>query len=35
MKIWLISDMHSSPLDLLYGNALDVPEADLCVCRWL
>ncbi|MBD8651154.1 metallophosphoesterase [Rhizobium sp. CFBP 13726] len=32
MKIWLISDMHSSPLDLLYGNMLDVPEADLCVC---
>lgn len=32
MKIWLISDMHSSPLDLLYGNALDVPEADICVC---
>ncbi|WP_105435856.1 metallophosphoesterase [Neorhizobium tomejilense] len=32
MKIWLISDMHSSPLDLLYGNSLDVPEADLCVC---
>lgn len=32
MKVWVISDMHSSPLDLLYGNALDVPRADICVC---
>lgn len=32
MKVWLISDMHSSPLDLLYGNSLVIPEADLCVC---
>ncbi len=32
MKAWIISDIHSSPLDLMYGSKLLIPEADICVC---
>ncbi|NKL25421.1 phosphohydrolase [Rhizobium leguminosarum bv. viciae] len=32
MRAWIISDLHSSRLDLLHGRRLAVPRADLCVC---
>lgn len=32
MKAWVISDIHSSPLDLLHRRQLSVPRADICIC---
>ncbi|SCX31394.1 Calcineurin-like phosphoesterase superfamily domain protein [Agrobacterium sp. DSM 25558] len=32
MKAWIISDLHSSRLDLLHGRKLSVPSADICLC---
>ncbi|RWX19221.1 phosphohydrolase [Rhizobium leguminosarum] len=32
MKAWIISDFHSSPLDLLHPRQLIVPKADICIC---
>lgn len=32
MKAWIISDLHTSKLDLLYSRQLAIPRADLCVC---
>lgn len=32
MKAWIISDFHSSPLDLFHRRQLAVPRADVCIC---
>ena len=32
MKAWIVSDIHNSPMDLLWGTKLQMPEADLCIC---
>jgi predicted phosphohydrolase len=32
MKAWIISDFHSSPLDLLHRRQLILPKADICIC---
>ncbi len=32
MKAWIISDIHSSRLDLLHRRPLIVPRADICIC---
>ncbi|MBY5567134.1 phosphohydrolase [Rhizobium leguminosarum] len=32
MKAWIISDFHSSALDLLHRRQLIVPNADICIC---
>ncbi|MGO6727270.1 metallophosphoesterase [Rhizobium ruizarguesonis] len=32
MKAWIISDIHSSAMDLFYRSQLAVPQADICVC---
>jgi predicted phosphohydrolase len=32
MKVWIISDIHSSPLDLFHQRQLIVPKADICIC---
>ncbi|TBF40477.1 metallophosphoesterase [Rhizobium leguminosarum] len=32
MRAWVISDIHSSPLDLLHRRQLSVPRADICIC---
>lgn len=32
MKAWVISDIHSSPLELLHRRQLSVPRADICIC---
>ncbi|MCA2431027.1 metallophosphoesterase [Rhizobium leguminosarum] len=32
MKAWIISDFHSSPLDLFHRRQLAVPRADICIC---
>ncbi|EJC80661.1 Calcineurin-like phosphoesterase [Rhizobium leguminosarum bv. trifolii WSM2297] len=32
MKAWIISDLHSSPLDLLHRRELVVPKAEICIC---
>ncbi|MBY5533669.1 phosphohydrolase [Rhizobium leguminosarum] len=32
MKAWIISDLHSSSLDLLHRRKLIVPKADICIC---
>ncbi len=32
MRAWIISDIHSSPMDLFIGRRLDVPDADICIC---
>lgn len=32
MKAWIINDLHSSRLDLLYPRPLVVPSADICLC---
>lgn len=32
MKAWIISDIHSMPIDLLHARRLSVPDADICIC---
>jgi len=32
MRAWIISDLHSTFLDLAFGRQVVVPDADLCVC---
>ncbi|WP_413711836.1 metallophosphoesterase [Rhizobium sp. Rhizsp82] len=32
MKAWIISDIHSSRLDLLHRRPLIIPRADICIC---
>jgi Icc-related predicted phosphoesterase len=32
MKAWIVSDIHSSPMDLFLARRLVVPKADICVC---
>ncbi|MCQ1768066.1 metallophosphoesterase [Neorhizobium galegae] len=32
MRAWIISDLHTSRLDLLHPRSLIVPQADICVC---
>ncbi|MBB4232172.1 metallophosphoesterase [Rhizobium mongolense] len=32
MKAWIVSDIHSSPMDFFLTRRLDVPEADICLC---
>ncbi|NKL23696.1 metallophosphoesterase [Rhizobium leguminosarum] len=32
MRAWIISDLHSTFLDLAFGRKVVVPDADVCVC---
>lgn len=32
MKAWIVSDVHSSPMDLFLDRRLGVPKADICIC---
>ncbi len=32
MKAWIVSDIHSSAMDLFLDRRLGVPKADICIC---
>jgi len=32
MRAWIVSDIHYSPMDALWGTPLRVPDADICIC---
>ncbi|PKA43184.1 phosphohydrolase [Rhizobium sullae] len=32
MRAWIVSDIHYSPMDTLWGTPLHVPDADICIC---
>ncbi|MBY5384353.1 metallophosphoesterase [Rhizobium leguminosarum] len=32
MRAWIVSDIHYSPMDALWGAPLHVPDADICIC---
>ncbi len=32
MRAWIVSDIHDSIMDRLWGQQLVVPDADLCIC---
>ncbi|MFA1624353.1 metallophosphoesterase [Rhizobium mongolense] len=32
MRAWIVSDIHYSPMDVLWGTPLHVPDADICIC---
>ena len=32
MRAWIVSDIHTSPMDTLLGTALYIPDADICIC---
>lgn len=32
MRAWIVSDIHTTPLDTLLGSSLHVPDADICIC---
>jgi predicted phosphohydrolase len=32
MRVWIISDLHTSRLELLHPRPLVVPQADICIC---
>lgn len=32
MKAWIISDIHSVPMEAYWSRPLIIPEADICVC---
>ncbi|TDW31887.1 calcineurin-like phosphoesterase family protein [Rhizobium azibense] len=32
MRAWVVSDIHYSPMDALWGTPLRIPDADICIC---
>lgn len=32
MRAWIVSDIHTSPMDTLLGTSLRIPDADICIC---
>lgn len=32
MRAWIVSDIHTTPLDTLLGSSLRIPDADICIC---
>ncbi|MBB3411906.1 Icc-related predicted phosphoesterase [Rhizobium sp. BK316] len=32
MRAWIVSDIHFSAADALWGTALRIPDADICIC---
>lgn len=32
MRAWIVSDLHSAPMDVLLGRTMHVPDADICIC---
>ncbi|NTF49057.1 metallophosphoesterase [Rhizobium rhizogenes] len=32
MRAWIVSDIHTSPIDTLLGTSLHIPDADICIC---
>ncbi len=32
MRAWIVSDIHTTPLDTLLGTSLQIPNADICIC---
>lgn len=32
MRAWIVSDIHFSKMDYIWGKSLEIPQADVCIC---
>lgn len=32
MRAWIVSDLHFTPMDHIWGPSLNIPQADVCIC---